>query len=200
VANEIINDDGTWRQGNPWIDRFGPEIVKTAFRLAHRADPNCQLFLNDYTVESRNPKSDAYYQICQEYLAEGIPLHGMGFQGHLGLQAEYPEDLQENLRRFTELDLVAELTEVDIRTIVSYRDNMNIPADMLEIQGQWYARLIADCLAVKGCTGVTIWGVSDSFSWIPSLFKGEGAPTLLDDNLDPKPAYAAVREALAQSE
>ena len=197
VANEIFNDDGTWRVGNPWIDRFGPEIVAEAFRLAHQADPSCELFLNDYNVEGINPKSDAYYALCQKYLADGVPLHGFGIQGHLGLQYEYPNDMKGNIARFAALGLKVELTEVDIRLIVSYRDGIPNPENELDLQAEAYARMISEAISVPGCTGITIWGVSDNYSWIPSLFKGEGAPTLFDNNLQPKPAYYAVRQALA---
>jgi endo-1,4-beta-xylanase len=199
VANEILDDDGNWRVGNPWIDRFGPSVVVDAFRLAHQADPTCELFLNDYNVEGINPKSDGFYAICQQYLADGVPLHGFGIQGHLGMQYEYPNDIRDNVARFAALGLKVEFTEVDIRLIVSYRYNMEKPENELEQQGEAYARLVREALSVPGCTGITIWGVSDNYSWIPSLFKGEGAPTLFDDNLDPKPAYYAVHRALAEN-
>ena len=200
VANEIINDDGTWREGNPWIDRFGTGIVAEAFRLAHAADPQCELYLNDYNVESINPKSDAYYELCQQYLADGVPLHGFGIQGHIGLQLTFPEDLAENMRRFVDLGLNVELTEVDIRQLVSFRDEVEIPANMMELQGERFAALFKAALDTPGCTGLTIWGLSDNYSWIPSLFKGEGAPTLMDDDLQPKAAYFAVRDVLAGRE
>ncbi|MDR2703772.1 MAG: endo-1,4-beta-xylanase [Cellulomonadaceae bacterium] len=195
VANEIFNEDGSVRVGNPWIDRFGLEIIAEALRLAHQADPNCQLYLNDYNVESINAKSDAYYELSKELLAAGVPLHGFGIQGHLALQYGYPNDMRENMARFTALGLGVEITELDIRIFVDENDEARIPED-LDTQAEWYARVISDALAVPGVTGVTIWGVADSYSWIPSLFKGEGAALLFDDNLAPKQAYAAVSGAL----
>lgn len=195
VANEIVNDDATWRQGNPWIDRFGLEIVAEAFRLAHAADPTCELFLNDYNVEAVCPKSDVYYQLCRDYLAAGVPIQGFGMQGHLSMQYEYPETLRENIQRFTDLGLKVELTEVDIRFVLP-PDGGEIPAETLEKQAQWYTRMIDDALANPGCTGFTIWGASDNYSWIPGLFKGEGAATLFDSTMQPKPAYFAVEQAL----
>jgi len=202
VANEIVNDDGTWREGNPWIDRFGLDIVAEAFRLAHAADPTCELFLNDFNVEAIGPKSDTYYKLCQEYLAAGVPLHGFGMQAHLSMQYEYPETLRANIGRFTELGLKVELTEVDIRfplpTDNAGAESTDIPAEPLKAQAEWYSRLIQDALAHPGCTGFTIWGASDNYSWIPAFFKGEGAATLFDSAMQPKPAYYAVESAFQQ--
>ena len=195
VANEIFNEDGSVREGNPWIDRFGIEIVADALKIAHEAAPECQLYLNDYNVEGINAKSDAYYELSKKLLADGVPLHGFGIQGHLALQYGYPHSMRENIARFVDLGLGVEITELDIRVFVDENDEARIPED-LETQADWYARVIRDALSVPGCTGVTIWGVGDAYSWIPSLFKGEGAATLFDDNLAPKHAYAAISAAI----
>ncbi|KAL6156018.1 hypothetical protein ACJQWK_09980 [Exserohilum turcicum] len=36
---------------------------------------------------------------------------------------------------------------------------------------------------------MTVWGVSDKYSWIPTTFPGEGSALLWDANFQKKPAY-----------
>ena len=87
VANEIFDDRGELRlDDNLWLRELGPDVVADAFRWAHEADPGAELFLNDYNVESINVKSSAYLDLIRGLLADGVPVHGFGVQGHLGIQ------------------------------------------------------------------------------------------------------------------
>jgi endo-1,4-beta-xylanase len=74
-------------------------------------------------------------------------------------------------------------TEIDIR--------MNTPATpaKLKAQAAAYETVAKSCLAVKRCIGMTVWGISDAFSWIPGVFPGEGAALLWDEKFQKKPAY-----------
>jgi endo-1,4-beta-xylanase len=40
------------------------------------------------------------------------------------------------------------------------------------------------------------WGVNDAHSWIPGYYRGLGAALLFDRESKPKPALAAIEEAL----
>jgi endo-1,4-beta-xylanase len=133
-------------------------------------------------------------------LADGVPIQGVGFQGHLDTQYGYP-DLRNNLQRFADLGLEVALTEVDIRTYVTQKPNgtyTNTPADPAEAaqQVEWWAQTLEDCLAVEACNSYTVWGVSDANSWIPGWFTGQGAGLLYDMHNNPKPQYEALREVL----
>jgi endo-1,4-beta-xylanase len=189
VVNEAFNEDGTYRE-TVFYKTLGPGYIADALRWAHQADPHVRLYLNDYNIEAVGPKSDAYLRLAKELRAEGVPLHGIGLQTHLALQYGYPTTLEENLRRFARLGLDTALTEVDIR--------MELPADetKLATQADWYRQLTEDCLAVRRCVGITLWDYTDKYSWIPAFFEGEGAALPWDEDLRPKPAYYAIREAL----
>ncbi|WP_320785098.1 endo-1,4-beta-xylanase [Streptomyces sp. CRN 30] len=189
VVNEAFNEDGTYRE-TVFYKTLGPGYIADALRWAHQADPRVKLYLNDYNIEGVGPKSDAYYALARQLRAEGVPLHGIGLQAHLALQYGYPDTLRENLGRFARLGLDTALTEVDIR--------MYLPADetKLATQADWYRRLTEDCLAVRRCAGITLWDYTDRYSWIPAFFEGEGAALPWDEDLVPKPAYHAIREAL----
>ncbi|MFC0674669.1 endo-1,4-beta-xylanase [Brachybacterium hainanense] len=200
VANELIRDeDGELRlEQNIWLRRLGPGILADAFRWAHEADPEALLFLNDYSVEGIGQKSDANLRLLQELLAQGVPVHGFGVQGHLSLTQPFPDTLAENLRRFADLGLATALTEVDVRGSVD-EDGRLSPADEQE-QVRWYRRLVGAARATPGFTSLTVWGVLDSHSWVPGFFPGEGSALLRDEAGRRKPAFAAVEEALRAQE
>jgi endo-1,4-beta-xylanase len=189
VVNEIFNDDGTWRD-TIWLRSLGPGYVADAFRWAHQADPKAKLFLNDYNNEGVNAKSDAYYALVKQLRAQGVPVQGYGIQGHLAVQYGVPGDVLTNLRRFEKLGLQTAFTEVDVR--------MPLPADpiKLQAQAQGFTALLQACLLADRCVSYTLWGFTDRYSWVPGVFDGEGSATPFDENLAPKPAYAALRDTL----
>ncbi|HEY9524607.1 MAG TPA: endo-1,4-beta-xylanase [Thermopolyspora sp.] len=189
VVNEAFNEDGTYRE-TLFYNLLGPGYIADALRWAHEADPRAKLYLNDYNLEAIGPKSDAYYELVKSLKAQGVPIDGVGFQGHLALQYGYPSTLEDNLRRFADLNVDVAITELDIR--------MLLPADdaKLATQAQWYSDVTKACLAVRRCVGITIWDYTDKYSWIPAFFDGEGAALPYDENLQPKPAYYAIRDAL----
>lgn len=62
-----------------------------------------------------NGKSDAIYALLRDLLAQGVPIHGVGFQAHLDETYDVTASrVTENLRRFRALGLDVQLTEVDV--------------------------------------------------------------------------------------
>jgi len=205
VVNEVIDDNGTFRE-TIWYQAYeelglpGEQYVADVFRWAKEADPEAVLFYNDYNLEFTGPKSNLAYTFVQDMLADGVPIEGVGFQGHLDTQYGYP-DLRNNLERFAALGLEVAMTEVDVRTFVTQKPNgtyTNTPADPAEEAQQidWWAQTLEDCLAVEACNSYTVWGVSDAHSWIPGWFTGQGAGLLYDMHDNPKAQYEALREVL----
>ncbi|RKS06587.1 endo-1,4-beta-xylanase [Nocardiopsis sp. Huas11] len=196
VTNEIFLDDGELRtQDNIWIRELGPEIIADAFRWAHEADPSAELFLNDYNVDGVNAKSDAYYELAQDLLDQGVPLHGFSTQGHLSLDYAFPGDLEDNLRRFDELGLQTAITELDVRLTPDKRDRPS--RDQLLQQADYYRQALEACLNVEGCRSFTIWGFTDKYSWVPHFFEGEGHATVMTDRFHRKPAFRELLDTLA---
>jgi endo-1,4-beta-xylanase len=190
VVNEVFNDDGTLRD-TIWSRNLGPGYIADAFRWAHQADPQALLFVNDYNVEGVNAKSDAYFALVKQLRADGVPVHGFGIQGHLGIQYGLPGDVLQNVRRFDALGVRTAFTEVDVRMI--------LPADSTKVQAQaeGFATMLRACLLVRHCVSYTLWGFTDKYSWVPGFFDGQGSATPLDEQLQPKPAYATLRDTLA---
>lgn len=93
-------------------------------------------------------------------------------------------------KRFIALGLEVAITEMDVRIWLPSNENA------LQRQATDYAKLINACEAVNKCVAVTMWGMSDKYSWVPSTFPGFGDALLWDKNFKIKPAYTAVANAL----
>lgn len=191
VVNEAFNEDGTLRDSF-WLQRLGPGYIAEAFRLARQADPSAKLYLNDFNVEGVNAKSTAMFNLVRDLRRQGVPIDGVGVQGHLATQFGFPGDIQQNLRRFVDLGVEVAITELDVR--------MPLPPDATKLatQASAYANVVRACLSVgRRCAGVTVWGFTDRYSWVPGTFPGQGAACLYDENSTAKPAYTAVHDVLA---
>jgi GH35 family endo-1,4-beta-xylanase len=134
---QIVEPDTSPSELDPtnwWIVNAGPEIIPDAFRWAHAADPDALLFYNDYNIggeDGTNAKSDAVYAYLQQLLADGVPIHGVGNQGHLDTQYGWsPALLRQDLERFASLGLKVAITEADVRTFVNNATDQ-VPTDML---------------------------------------------------------------------
>ncbi len=198
VVNEAFNDDGTPRETIFYKAWGGTGYIAAAFRWAHDADPKAKLYYNDYNLEFTGPKSNAAYRYVKRLVRLGVPIDGVGFQGHLDTQYGYP-DLQNNLRRFARLGLQVAITEADVRTFTKADEGKpNEPMSALAqtAQEHYWSRMLQDCLAVRQCVSFTLWGFGDAYSWVPGWFKGEGAALVYDENLDPKPQYFILQQDL----
>jgi endo-1,4-beta-xylanase len=189
VVNEPLNGAGK-RANTVWQRYIGRDYIEQALRTARSANPDARLFINEYAVEFPGPKLEGLYSLARSLLARGIPLDGIGLQGHTNL-AGYTDEatLTRILRRFEALGLEVQITEMDVGT-----SPFALPqADRLDRQALAYGAAARACNAVKACTRFTTWGFTDAVSWL-----GAGESGLLfDSGYQPKPAFAAVRSAFA---
>ncbi|WP_144126712.1 endo-1,4-beta-xylanase [Catellatospora sichuanensis] len=192
VVNEVFDENGGFRTSF-WYNTLGQSFIADAFRYARAADPNAKLCINDYNVEGINAKSTAMYNLVQSLRAQNVPVDCVGFQSHLATQYGFPGDMRQNLERFAALGVEVRITELDIR-IQTPRTSAKDTT-----QATYYTNAVNACLAVPACSGITIWGFTDKYSWVPDTFPSEGAALLYDENYQPKPAYTAVNTALGGS-
>ncbi|MFL6145407.1 MAG: PHB depolymerase family esterase [Labedaea sp.] len=190
VVNEPFNEDGTFRQ-TPFFNAMGTDYIADALRTARAADHKAKLYLNDFNIEGIGAKSDAMYNLAKSLKARHVPLDGVGIQGHLIL-GQVPPTMRANIARFAALGLDVAITELDIR--------MQLPVTDAKLaqQADDYAAVLASCLAVRRCVGLTQWGIGDRDSWIPPFFPGQGAALPFDESYLPKPAYAAMARLFEQ--
>jgi endo-1,4-beta-xylanase len=202
VVNEAFADGpgGELRPDSPFT-ALGPTFIEDAFRAAHQADPAARLFYNDYEIEGLGTaKAEAVYQMARRLKAAGVPIGGVGFQMHVDPRHWPAADLiRQNLERFAALGLAVELTEMDVPVGELPGDR----AQKLEQQKRLAHDIVAACLAVPACSGVTFWGVTDRYSWLNDPHWGAlrgrrpHLPLPFDGDYRPKPMAAGIAAALA---
>jgi endo-1,4-beta-xylanase len=202
VVNEAFADGpgGELRQDSPFT-ALGAGFIEDAFRAAHDADPAALLFYNDYEIEGLGtPKAEAVYQMARRLKAAGVPIGGVGFQMHVDPRHwPDPPSIRQNLERFAALGLAVELTEMDVPV-------GEIPGDQpqkLDEQRRLTHDIVAVCVALSACSGVTFWGFTDRYSWLNDpewgRLRGRGPhrPLPFDADYLAKPMAAGIAAALA---
>jgi len=192
VVNEAFDDNGELRN-DIWLEKLGPGYIADAFRWAHEADPAAKLFLNDYGIEDAGIKASAEYAFVQDLKSQGVPIDGVGFETHLDATYAAP-DLETQLAKFAGLGLDVAVTEADVR------DQLPVSKADVATQSDIFAQTMQACVDVPQCISYTVWDLDDKDSWIPQTFSGEGAATLYDDSLKPKPQFTAVQKVLVKAE
>jgi endo-1,4-beta-xylanase len=192
VVNEALADDGTLRP-SLWAQRLGPGYLALAYRAAHEADPQARLLYNDYGAEGLTRKADAQHRLLADLLAQGVPLHGVGFQVHVTAAGVPAEPFARNLERLAALGLELYVTEMDVRLPTPPT------GQALAAQAEVYRSVLDVFLEQPAGKGFQTWGVTDRHSWIPGRYPGYGAGLPLDERYAPKPAYRAIGDALVRA-
>ncbi|MBN1220146.1 MAG: endo-1,4-beta-xylanase [Anaerolineae bacterium] len=192
VVNEAIDDNGSLRQ-TVWLEGIGPDYIELAFQAAHEADPEALLFYNDYNGEGLGRKSDAIYELVQDLVQRGVPIHGVGLQMHVSVgRHPLPEKVAANIQRLSALGLKVHITEMDVRI-----ESPTTETDLAR-QAQIYGEMLHVCLAAPSCEAFVLWGFTDRYSWIPDVFYGWNDALIFDPSYQPKPAYYALLGELAE--
>jgi endo-1,4-beta-xylanase len=209
VVNEAIADDSTrFLRESPWYTLCGEDFIAKAFEYAHAADPEALLFYNDYNTE-RPEKRERVYRLLKKLKDAGVPIHGVGLQGHWSIFEPSEKELRTALDRFSSLSLAIQFTELDVSIYrwekfprarrVNESDALT-PA--LEAQQrQQYTRVFNIFRQYKNAiTGVTFWNVSDRHTWLDEYpVKGrKNYPLLFDQQLQPKNVYYDVIGTVAR--
>ncbi len=188
VVNEAIASDGTLRN-TLWLRGIGPDYIDLAFRWAHEANPQAQLFYNDFAAEGLGRKSDAVYALVKGMLQRGVPISGVGLQMHLSLnKVPAMRDVLANMNRLAALGLQVHITEMD----VEIQGASGTLEEKLTRQAIIYRDMLEVCLSAPNCNAFVMWGFTDRYSWIPLSTGHADSPLIFDEEYRPKPAYAAL--------
>ncbi|RYG06021.1 MAG: endo-1,4-beta-xylanase [Chitinophagaceae bacterium] len=203
VVNEAIDDDSTkFLRNSDWYKIVGEEFIEKAFEYAHEADPKAILFYNDYNTE-RPEKRERIYKLLQKLVKKGVPVHGVGLQGHWSLYEPTEKELRTAIERFASLGLQVQITELDV-SVYPWEKNKRT---LREGENQGYTSQLETAQAAKykeifkvlrdykkTVTSVTFWNVSDRYTWLDH-YPVEGRknyPLLFDTNYQPKKAFWEV--------
>jgi endo-1,4-beta-xylanase len=200
---------------SPWYDIIGEDYIKIAFEAAHDADPNCKLIYNDYNMY-QSEKTDFIIDMVNNLKSEGVPIHGIGSQGHMFLNHPSLDKVEYWLRKISDANIPLHITELDVSVLpnawkhrgASVEDRFDlaqkynpypnyIPSSKLKQQAKRYKSLFKLFLKYSHTIErVTFWGVWDGNSWRNYLpMKGRtDYPLLFDRNFKPKPAYFTLKD------
>jgi endo-1,4-beta-xylanase len=210
VVNEAFEDEGAALRGSPaaasnsrdnlWYEKVGPTYIEQAFQAAHQAAPNAELYYNDFNLEWNATKLNAVIAMVQDFLARGIPIHGVGFQGHIWASNAISQ-WQAHMARVAAIDprIKIKITELDVRfnhvtPPLRAADNTLYQRHREIIYQVVQAYLTAVPPAQRG--GISLWGLIDGDSWILPLYGLPDWPLLFFNDYTPKPAFQGFVEAL----
>ncbi len=213
VVNEAMADDnqfgprfGFGRPGqepSPYrqsrhFQLCGDEFIAKAFQFAREADPNTLLFYNDYSCVDEG-KRERIYNMVKKMKDAGVPIDGIGMQGHYNIYFPSEEQLEKAIVRFKEIVKHINITELDLRMnnesggqlMFSRGEAKPMPEYMGTLQTDQYARLFkvfrkhADVI-----DNVTFWNLGDKDSWLGV----NNHPLPFDENYRPKACFRAIRD------
>ena len=113
--NEAIEDDGSYRKSK-FYQILGEDFIKLAFQFAHEADPDAELYYNDYS-EAVPEKRNGIVAMVKKLKEQGIKIDGIGMQTHVGL--DYPDlkEYEKSIEAFGALGVKVMATEMDISVL-----------------------------------------------------------------------------------
>lgn len=204
VVNEAISDKaGEYLRPSAWYRICGEEYIEKAFLWAHEADPNALLFYNDYN-EISDVKRAKILRLIASLKEKGIPISGIGLQGHWAINEPSAQQLEKTLQDFAQTNLPLQITELDMSV---YKKEHNARARTAADSDTLFttdkaaaqAALYKDWFALfrkykQAITSVTFWNISDRASWLDNfpVKNRKDYPLLFDKDFNEKPAYKAV--------
>ena len=205
VVNEAILEDGSYRK-SPFYEILGEDFIPLAFQYAHEADPDAELYINDYAMNMPS-KRDKYVELVKKLKEKGLRVDAIGMQGHMGM--DYPEldEFEKSIDAFASTGCKVMVTEWDMSALptlnrganvsdtTEYESKLNPYPDGLpeEVGQEWNERMERFFeLFLKHSdqiSRVTLWGVSDGDSWKNDWpMKGRVEyPLLFDRSYEMKP-------------
>lgn len=212
VVNEAFNDDGSLRDSK-WRQIIGDDYLEIAFRTAHEVDPNVILVYNDYGWANDGRRA-AIAAMVADFKTRGVPIHGVGIQGHWQLTYPSLEKAEQIVSDAAAMGLHVLLTEVDcdvlpsawehtgaeISTLYEYQDELDpytggLPAEIESQQAERYQDLFEIFLRYReSIYTVTFWGLTDEDSWLNNFpVRGRtNYPMVFDREGLPKAAYYSI--------
>lgn len=206
VVNEAIMEDGSYRKSK-FYEILGEEFIPLAFQYAQEADPNAQLYYNDYN-EWYPEKRKTVVRLINTLKERGIRIDGIGMQGHIGMISPSIQEYEESIKEYSDAGVKVLITELDLSALPeprwrggadlddkeSYRASIDPYIDGLpdDVMKGWNNRM-NDFFTLfisksNDILRVTMWGVSDNDSWRNSfpVMGRTDYPLLFDRGYQPK--------------
>lgn len=219
VVNEVIDDkDGSLRKSK-FYQIIGEDFIKLAFQFAHEADPNAELYYNDYSLTNPAKRRGAVAMV-KKLKEQGVKIDAVGEQCHIGLDTPTLEEYEQTIKDFAALGVKVMITEMDISVLpmdwsigadvsaqIQYKNKSDLyvkglPASVNTAFEKRYLDFFKLFLKYDDViTRVTLWGVNDAQSWkngwpIPGR---TDYPLLFDRKYQAKPVVKKIIKAAQQN-
>ena len=156
-----------------------PDLVEDMFRLAHELAPGLPLFVNDYGILNNGGFNQAaidyYHEWLRGMIGKGVPVGGIGFQGHFSAGLTPPERVIDILEGFAGYGLPLHITEFDIETLDE------------DAQADYTRDAVLAALSVPAVEAFVFWGFWEGDHWKPNA-------AMIREDFTEKPAYRAWRD------
>jgi endo-1,4-beta-xylanase len=190
VVNEPIAEDDVSLRQHIWYKAMGEEYIKIAFAAAREADPQAQLFINEYGLEQNGDRWDTFLALVTRLKSQGVPIDGVGLQAHIyDIQEDAidPAVLRSHIQALAKLGLLVRISEMDVDS-----------SGGANVQAKQYNDVLRACLAEPSCISWSTWGVSDAYNvWQDEGRKLQhGQDLLWGSDYQPTPAIGALTSVL----
>ncbi|MBQ4387886.1 MAG: endo-1,4-beta-xylanase [Prevotella sp.] len=116
VVNEAFEDDGTPRK-SLFYQILGTDYIPLAFQYAHEADPNVELYYNDFSM-NKAPKVEGVADFFRPLIRQGLPVTAIGMQGHLILEDNnYIQEYEHSINTIVATGVPTFFSELDISVL-----------------------------------------------------------------------------------
>ena len=214
VCNECVMDDGSMRN-SLWQQIIGDDYIELAFQFAHEADPDAELYYNDYSMT--NPaKVQTVCNLVRDLQSKGLRIDAVGMQCHNGLDYPTLQEWSDAIDSLASTGVKVNMTELDMNVLpriesfagaevssnFEYRRALDpyrkgLPAEVEEqVKQRWLDIFAMFKQHEHQIDRVTFWGVHDGMSWLNDWpIKGRKAyPLLFDRKKNPKPVVQDIME------
>ncbi|MBK8883369.1 MAG: endo-1,4-beta-xylanase [Bacteroidales bacterium] len=173
LNNEMVH-------GNYYEDRLGPDITKQMAQWAHNGDPDAKLYLNEYDILTGKRLADYMAQI-RTLLKQGVPIAGIGVQGHLHAETFDRDQLRNALDSLAVFKLPIKVTEFNMpgqRSKFLVKKITEMTPQEAELNASEIVDYYKICFAHPAVDGIIMWGFWAGANWIPvsSLYKRDWSP------------------------
>lgn len=128
VVNEAIMEDGSYRNSQ-FYQIMGEEFIPWAFQCAHEADPDVELYYNDYNMHEPG-KRETVVRLIRDLKARGLRIDAVGMQSHVGM--EYPDfdEYKASMEAYIAEGVQVAITEWDMSALPSITRSADVSQDM----------------------------------------------------------------------
>ena len=145
---------------------YGLTITKRMADWALDENPDLKLYHNDYGILMDNTFANTFKNLIKTMKSEGVPVDGIGCQGHWNNQYPDRDTIQASLDTLDDFGVPIKVTEFDIG--VENGDsiyNNDTAIEQLEADGLETA--LRTFFEHKAVEGVIFWGFQESQHWRP---------------------------------